>query len=287
MVNIVGRRLPNFTEYERTGEVSLSDLNISAVIYFRKTHDLYTRANAPGDESYLVHRNLADGTETIIFEGNLGHDIMYAFVDEGNQRLLYTFRNIRGGESRYTYLVVYDLQTHREINRIQMLDADAYDYRNEGHFLGAVAFVSYVMLDEGTGQIIFVVRYKEDSAYFNAEEYFSLDADTGILTAISARAYEEVYTAHFEQRGERSFFAVYPYSDRLYDNYRPRYNGLYVNDGERNIRVSTRPFSATDIAYTTIWLNNGSYVINGSYVYDATGRKHEMMIVNGDVLAVY
>ena len=81
----------------------------------------------------------------------------------------------------------------------------------------------------------------------------------------------------------QNLFSIYPYSDYLPANYKHKYNGTYINDGVNNIRISKmKTYSGNPI-----WLEDGKYVIYGSYIFDTSGKMKEIKISDGNVFAVY
>ena len=64
-----------------------------------------------------------------------------------------------------------------------------------------------------------------------------------------------------------------------------RNNGVFVNDGRNNIRIS-RTISSL-LGNRPLWLGNGEYVIIGSYIFSTSGRLYETRIADGKILAVF
>jgi len=291
LVDLVGKNLPGFVEYEKTGSVSISDIEKSSIVYLKKTYSDYEKAGEAGDDSFLVLKRIADDSEVVIFRGNLGHQINNVFVDQENQSLVYTFEDNRGDYGK-TYLVVFDLETMLETGRILMLDKD--NYINDEHFLGAGAYVYGVLFDETNHQILFQVEFRKDSIYYNATEYFILDIRTGNISEISEGNYDEASEnlgnnsfTYVQGDSVRELFFVYPSSDYLPANYKHKYNGVYINDGANNIRISRSNYGAGNAMNGAFWFANGQYVIIGSFLYDTSGRREGARIVDGAVLAVW
>jgi len=287
LTDIFGQNVENFVEYERTETVPLPK-EISTVVYLNKTYDIYEEAGKPGDESYLVVKNLADETEEIIFQGNLGHDIERVFVDKEKQRFYYTLCSWREDYGN-TYLLSYDLAAMQNISKTLIFGSSEY---GEGFIMG-------MLFDETHGRIIFEAHYNLDEQEydFDGRDYLSFDVEAEKIEKISQNTYEEAF-ANLNTRNNPSaiyegpnftkmLFDVYLY-DGPFDlhnaYYKPKYAGAYVNDGKNNIRVSKNQIA---IGSCTFWLEDGKYVISGSYIYDTSGKMFERKITDGEILAIY
>ena len=288
LVHIFGQSVANFQEYEKIGDVSIADIEISAVVYYKKTYDSYTMAGAEGDESYLVAKDLRTGSEQLVFAGNLGHDIKYVFVDVEKQRLYYTLNDARKAFNVF-YLVVYDLIEMRELKKIIAIDTSI--YKDDSLFLGGWGYIAKTIYDEASEKISFQVSYRTDDNYYDGAAYFSLDPDTEEVLEITKEMYDTYDNGYINKYAmpvtEKRLFEINSpnQSEYLIANYKPKYNGIYVWDGHDNIRLTKN--EKQYFIWKSLWLNDGQYVINGSYLYDASGKKHELKIADGDVLAVY
>ena len=283
MINFVGRNLNHFVEYEKTGTVSIANKELT-IVYYKKTYDI--------DESYLIIKKLPEESEEIIFQGNLGHDIKNVFIDENNERLLYTFQDIRKDFDRI-YLIVYDLETMRETNKIMMMDQT--NYKNEEMFLGGGAITFGELFDASKDKIYFRIHFKANTVNYYGIEYFFLDINTEEIEEISESQYAEISNnpsifknsnTYIDLNSVKRLFHIYSYSNYLPANYKPKYNGTYINDGLHNIRIS-KSANINDVASDVFWLYDGQYVICGSYIYDTSGKMREAKVVDGTVLAVY
>ncbi|MCL2299332.1 MAG: hypothetical protein FWC27_04205 [Firmicutes bacterium] len=266
----------NFIEYEKSGTVELPG-GVSTIIYFEKTHDAYTEAGKPGDESYLIVKHLADETETVILQGSLGFEIRHCVVDEEKQRLYYTLRDWRK-EISALHLVTYDLAAMREIKRALLFRESPGD-----------ALLIGMALDEADpGKIRLEIYENGGPPGFHGQwKYLSYDLETE-ETEVLARGISDTehYAAQKEPSAAKDFFDV-PYYDgpRDFHNayYKPEYAGIYINDGTHNIRISKNCIETGRV----FWLEDGAYVVSGSYLYDASGKMLERKIADGEVLAIY
>ena len=266
----------NFVEYEKNGTVKIPG-GISTIIYFKKTYDAYTEANKPGDESYFIVKNLADETETIILQGNLGIEIDHVVVDEENRRLYYTLWDVRKDIGRL-HLVAYDLADMREIKKSPFFSESA-----------GVALLMSMTLDEADpGKLRLEVIEDSGPPKFNGKwKYLLYDLETEETEVIAQEiSNTEHYAAFEKQNVTKEFFDVYYYDgppDFHNAYYKPEYAGIYINDGTNNIRISKNR-NATG---RTFWLEDGAYVVSGSYLYDTSGKMLERKIADGEVLAIY
>jgi hypothetical protein len=120
-----------------------------------------------------------------------------------------------------------------------------------------------------------------------------LDINSGEIKGISEDLYnktlnylnisDDPFTYTFGDSIKKLFF-IHPYSDYLPANYKHKYNGTYINNGSYNIRISrVYDYFTRDV----FWLEDGQYVIFGSYIYATSGKIKETKIVDGRILAVY
>jgi len=295
-VNFVGKNLDSFLEYKQSEIVSVEDNDLT-LIYQRKTYDQYNAypnlggANNPGDNSYLMIKKINENTEQIIFQGNLGHEIKFVFIDEINNCLYYTLRDIRKDSNIY-YLIYFDLIKMQEISKFIVIDIEKYKNPNQTSYLSG-GFIDNGVFDHINNKILFTIHFYNANGT-NGNDYISLDINTGRIDEISENTYKDILEylnicessfTYSSKEGEKKLFVIAPYSDYLPANYKHKYNGLYIYDGVNNIRISK-----LKISYSTnnpIWFDDGQYVFYGSYLFDTSGRKKEAKIVDGIILAVY
>ena len=272
----------NFVEYEKNGTVELPG-GISTIIYFKQTLDAYTEAGKPGDESYLVVKNLADETETIILQGNLGINIRHVVVDEENQRLYYTYWDVRKDIGRL-HLVSYDLAAMREIKKSPFFNQSP----GSASLMSMTLLMSMALDEADPGKLRLEVIEDSGPPKFDGKwKYLLYDLETEETEVIAQGiSNTEHYAASKKQSDTKEFFDVYYYDgppDFHNAYYKPEYAGIYINDGTNNIRISKNR-NATG---RTFWLEDGAYVVSGSYLYDTSGKMLERKIADGEVLAIY
>jgi hypothetical protein len=288
LVNLIGKNLDNFVEYKKTGNVSIFDKNLT-IIYQK---DIMVEMGPPEKQkkgkyqiSYLVLGQLTENQkEYIIHENIIANKVI---VDKENKRLFYTFKD-RSVGSYKNYLIVFDLATMQIINNILILD----DIKYKSEFL-SVSDISEVLFDNIHNKILFQINHYHNIIYLKGKDYISFDIETRKMEDISEKIYNETLNnpnitkspfSYMSDEGIKKLFFIYPYSDYLPANYKHKYTGTYVNDGLNNIRISKlTSYSANDV----FWLENGQYVIYGSYIYATSGKINETKIIDGKVLAVY
>jgi hypothetical protein len=295
-VNFVGKDLDNFLEYKQSEIISIDDKDLT-IIYQRKTYDQYSAypnlggANNPGDNSYLIVKKINENSEQVIFQGNLGHEIKYVFIDKINNCLYYTLNDNRKDLNIY-YLIYFDLIKMQEINKITVIDTKKYKNPTQASYLSG-GFINNAVFDHINKNILFTIHFYTANGT-NGNEYISLNINTGKIDEISENIYKDILEylyisensfTYSSKEGEKKLFVIAPYSDYLPANYKHKYNGLYIYDGVNNIRISKLKISYS--SNNPIWFNDGQCVFYGSHLFDTSGRKKEAEIVDGIILAVY
>ena len=293
-VNFVGRDLENFVEHKKTGIIPIEDINYT-MVYIKRDFIMMgppeTRTRGDYLVSYLTLKKISDDSEEIIFTKKHGIDpgsINRVIVDKENHRLLFTVEeNING--SRGEYLYIYDLINKQIINKMLILDRNK--YKREDLFLSG-AYISGMSYDYNN-KLLFQVNFNLDTVYYEGRNYFSLNINTGEVYEISEDQYKEILTllsipespyTYISNEITMKLFSIVPFSDYLPANFKHKYNGIYINDGTNNIRISRR---TRHLERNVIWLENGKYVVNGSYLFDTSGRLNELKLADGEILTVF
>ena len=271
LTHVFGENVDNFAEYKKDGTVPIPD-GISTVVYVSKDY-------STADKTEFVVKSLDDESENIIFTGHLGYEIDYAVVDKDNELLYYTFSNCRS-ESPDTYLIVYDLAAMQEVNKFLILD----DSKNERVDFMPRLYLMDILFDETNNKVIIMLHNTKHSKY----EYLSYDIETEEIEELGlSRHYDDIFKElHIIKDGDTHIYDILLINTLFvtdHFDYKPKYAGVYVYDGENNIRLTKsnhelgRPF----------WFDDKKYVICGSYVYDTAGKMHERKIADGMIKAVY
>lgn len=86
----------------------------------------------------------------------------------------------------------------------------------------------------------------------------------------------------------RRFHIIEPQTDLLaaINDYKPKYNGQYIQDiaSGLNMRISKREPGFHEPFCEPIWLENGTKLIYGGVLYDATGLRREVGLFGGCAL---
>jgi hypothetical protein len=283
-VDIVGRDLDNFVEYEKEGTASIDGKGYT-IVYFKKTYD-------KGDGSYLFLKKLSDKSEKLIFQGNLGHEIEFVFINKNLNHLYYTFVDIRNDFDK-AYLVTYDLNKMEIISKTVIMDEKKYD---KGQFLGGGGYIDRCIYDENQNRIFIKIYYNlEDSLYYDGKDFISYDINTGIVKEISENEYNALLVSlripedsfsYISGNVIKKLFIISPYSDYLPANYKNKYNGIYIYDGKNNIRIS-KLHDYSFYSAPVNWIENSDFIIWDSYLFGTSGKLKENKIVDGTVLAIY
>jgi len=275
---IFGSDVENFAEYEKTGTVPLPD-GIAKMIYLQRgTHP---NANSRSNGLFLVIRDMADDTEELIFEGHGSYSLQDLIVDTENLVVYYVISDYDDYLSKY-YLVAFDLKTMQEMHQTVILDTTELEDST----------VAGMLFDGSFERIAFEIRCNldENDHYRQGREYRLFDVQTQTLQVIDPSThYENLFAAYYQGWGiNNRLYSVYLYEGPLdlhNSYYKPKYAGIYVDNGVNNIRVST--------TYRELgpyfWFEDESYVISGAYLYDASGTTYERQLIDerGTVLAVW
>ena len=118
-----------------------------------------------------------------------------------------------------------------------------------------------------------------------------LNINTGKVESISEDQYREILNNNPQDPFTfvsnditLRLFSIAPFSNYLPANFKHRYNGIYINDGTNNTRISRK---ITHLGANIIWLRDGKYVVSGSYIYDTSGRLKETKLIDGEILAIF
>ena len=290
-VNFVGRDIENFVEYKKEGKISIENMNLN--IIYRK--NILVEMGPPERPtkgkyqiSHLVLRNLLTSEEIIIHERIVVEKLL---LDINNKQILYTFKE-RQRNSNLNYLIIYDLENKNIIDKIMILDD--IKYKNEDLWLGGGGYISKMFFDERNNFIVFVFNYRTNGVKYDGYDYYLLNLNSREVVEILENEYKEIInTLEISENNfiynydgnTKHLFSIFPYSNYLPDNYKHKYNGTYINDGINNIRISKIETSYS--GYSPLWLENGQYVIYGSYIFDTSGKRKEVKIIDGNIYAVF
>jgi hypothetical protein len=296
--------LDNFTEFEKTGTVSFQNTDLT-LIYYKRILDKKERNKPRSGKSYLILKKMSDGSENIIFQDHLGFFFHLVFVDKEKQRLVYTVRNTRGNNYEDTYIVFFDLNTMKEIKKISVKNSIKKNKREDFIYDPNVTSIGTSYIDEINKKFIFRIWYskgevfhwlkKNDNFIYNeGKDYIVFDLATELTDEILLEEDKKISdyyqiskkSSAYTSEGEtKKLFYIFPDSKNLGKYYKSEYYGTYINDGINNIRISN--LYNDRIGYENFWLEDGKYVISGSYLLDTSGKMNELKITDGTVMAIY
>jgi hypothetical protein len=277
-VNFVGRDLDNLKEFDRINGITISNMNLKIVYIKREFIEMgppETRTRGNYLVTHLTIKHLYNDSEEItIFTKKHGINpgtINRVIIDKENQRLFFTVdENVDSIRGEYLYF--YDLVNNQILNRILILN------RERG------AFISNVIFDKINNKIFFEI----------GRNYISLDIISGNIEEITQNVYKDIleylniiennFTYTTTDNITMRIFTIIPFSDYLPANFKHKYNGTYINDGKNNIRISR---NTNYLTRNIFWLEDGKYVLNGSYLFDTSGRMNEVKVIDGEILAIF
>lgn len=277
-VNFVGMDLENYVKYEKKGNIYIGNMDYK-IIYIKETlvemGPPEKQAKGMYQRQHLIVKKMIDGSEEIIFsEGNNMGIQEKAIVDKDNHKLFYIFKETEYKPLKYKmYLGTYDLKNNQIMEEIMILENKEYISINELFF------------DNINNNLLFKVNF--------GKEYFILNIDSSKIDKISEKQYEQIIGNMNISENNRSyisdgitmkFFSISPFSDYLPANYKHKYNGIYINDGTNNIHISK---VETYLLSPILWLEGGKYFIQGSYLFDTSGKMKEVKIADGNIIAIY
>ena len=294
LVNIVGKDLNNFIDMTKHQKDTLALSGNYQLLYLRKTHEEYEKPDDKGDKAFLILEDIETNKKEILFEGHLGYDIDYAFFVPHEKSVLFTLENARKSEDK-TYLYKYDLLKKMVILKYVLLDKSK--YKDPDIFLGGIAYILELHFNENGQEFYLKVNHQKSSGEFGLYDYFIFDLGYGSKTKISSQKFEKLknsiesnhtygYSYLIEKRNLR-LFAIIPHSDYSPSNYKHKYNGVYVNDGKNNIRISRINGYEIMGGSPPIWIEGGSKIISGGYLFDVEGVHREQKLVDGKILSVF
>lgn len=293
-VNIVGRDLENFYDYtqNQVDVISLPKNNNYFLIYIKKNYAEYKHAGDSGDKSFLILKNMNTGLEKTLMYGTLGYEYQYAMLSLVKDKIFYTVSDIRARPDN-TYLYQQNVKTN-EIKKWQILNENEYKKRRDANLFIGGAYITKLSINEKRNMVFYHVKYVISNLYYDGNDYLSLDLLSGKIKEISKEEYDininslNNYSVGYKfknKNGIKKFFYIFPYSDNLRENYKKKYNGIYMSDGSKNIRISKLEVSNLFDAQP-FWIENGSMIVCGGYLFDTTGEKKELKLVDGRIIFI-
>lgn len=290
LVHIFGKDIENFVD-KTVDQKEPAKLNGEYLFLYLQKPDHFVERGSSEDKVRLCLKNSAAGQVKTVFHGNLANRIEYGFIDSGRSRVLFTIKNWGGSQDRNTYLYVYDYEKNLIFqNRIPVLEPKKYTNQPVG---ADGVFLDGIDLCENNTSVCTRIQYGQNEKGSYRWDFNLIDIKTGIRKTIDEETYRRLATESHLNSGVRyesikhgkkiELFSVYQYHDRIKENPKPKYNGIYINDGKNNIRIS-RLDGYELLKSKPIWIEDDKKVIMGRYLVDIEGRQKAVTIINGQML---
>ena len=269
IVNIVGKNLKNFVEYEKTGTASLKNMDYT-IVFFRNTFiekDRQPFGKGQYLYSYLITRQLSNEfSEFIIDEGNFNTDIL---VDEKNNRFFYISKDF---DRKSCFFNIFNYKTYKNEDKVLITNKSSLIHR---------------MIFDNTNENVLFYGFDGKNNF-----YLDLDINTGYVKESTEEQYMaaskifpySINTSYVSEQKKLELFSIIPSSDYLPANYKHKYTGIYINDGEKSIRILKNAFYITTPVY---WFEDGQFVIFNKFLVDTSGKMNEAIIADSPIRALF
>jgi len=269
LVNIVGKNLKNFVEYEKTGTALFENMDYT-IVFFRNAFVEKDRQPFGKGEylySYLICRPLSNElNEFIIDEGNFNTEIT---VDEKNNRLFYISKDF---DKKSCFFNIFNYRTYKNEGKILITDKSSlihrmyYDSINEN-----VLFYGF----DGKNNFYLDLDINREYVKESTEEQYNM---------ASKKFPYSINGSYVSGQKKLELFTVSPSSDYLPANYKHKYTGIYINDGKNNIRILKDAFYISTPVY---WFEDGKFVIFNKFLVDTSGKMNEAIIAESPIRALF
>ncbi len=237
----------------------------------------------------LLLKNSADGRTQTIFEGRRANDIEYGVVLPERRTVVFSLRDWLSTDKN-TYLYLYDYEKRKLLLKIMALE---YDRFKDKTIRGGLISLDDVILVEQATSICTQIRYEKDEPSHFAYAYHIIDIKTGERRSIDAKTFKRLEAEGQAYNGVKyesvrdgeklKLFSVYQYHDIIRENPKRKYNGIYINDGKNNIRIS-RLDGMELLKSHPIWVDNDRKIILGRYLLDVEGKQKTTTLIDGKML---
>ncbi|MCU0858674.1 MAG: hypothetical protein MUC65_09770 [Pontiellaceae bacterium] len=285
-VTLVGKDLPDFIDMTEGQEKAVTLPCGYQVLYSKENYD-------GSDKSKLILKDIDTQTEEVLLSGHLGYETDHAFFFSEKNAILFTFQNVRSSE-KLVYLYTYDLASKKISSKEILLDEAT--YKNPQYWLGACAYISELYFNHCDARIYFSVSYGKGDNDDRSYDFYVYDVSKQIKEKVDQEKFDELKNSiksnlisgysYLRDDEKLELFSIEPYSDYLPANYKPKYNGIYVNNGSQNVRISRINGHEILSAPSPIWIENGTRILCSSYIFDTTGKYKEAKLVEGKILSV-
>ncbi len=279
IVNIVGKNIKNFID---TTNQQREEINLEKDYLILYRQEDYSR-----DKGYLYLKDTENNKTLRIFEGHVGYEIKYGLIIPEKKIIVFSFSDERIEPFGRTLLKVYDYLNNTYTDEKEIIDGESEHER----------FILSELVISKDKQYIAVEMFKSLASRKYTYTFKCFRLKGNLLIPSTEITYKEIKkeqreddvqigSKYITQNGERLMvFRVSQESDFLPANYKPKYNGLYIYSKKDNInrRISLRnEFYVGPI----LWIDSGSKLTRGGYLYDTTGRKKESLLVEGTIIYI-
>lgn len=286
LVYILGKDIPNFVDKTKD-QKEPATLSGEYLFLYMEESDRYSKK--PGkDKDRVLLKNSSTGQVDTIFEGNMPIVRNYGFILPEVHKVLFTTEGEIGSkDSSVTYICVYDYQKHELLLKVVAMDERKYP--SERYTYSGGSLLSNVILCAHNTSICTRIKYDKKGVDHYLFDYHIIDINTGVRKEIDEETFrklkaesemENAVRYESSRHGKKiKLFSVYQYHDRIRENPKPKYNGIYINDGKNNIRIS-RIDGYELLKSKPIWVDDDRKVIIGKYLVDIEGKQKTSVLTD-------
>lgn len=289
LVFILGKDMPNFVD-KTTDQKEPAKLTGEYLFLYLDQPKGYVERKGPKDKIYLRLKNSKTGEVKTIFEGHSSYRIEHAFILPETRTIVFTWQDRRFYDDK-VYVTAYNYEKNETLGETLIWEHGK--YWKPPHYLSA--FLDGVDLCQNNTSLCIRTEYKRnpgDAKY--SWDFYTVNIKTGVRQSIDEETYRKLLleshmnsAARYEswKHGKRvELFYVFQYHDRIRENPKPKYNGIYIKDGKYNIRISRLEPDPEILTSTPVWVDDDRKVIIGRYLVDIEGKQRATSITDGRML---
>lgn len=307
IVNVVGRNVDNFVDTTEKQEKVLTLDNDYRILY---------KQILPNKRSKFALLDTSTGIDEIICYDTQNISINYGFILPDNNLMVFIVTSGGFFKSSFINLLLYDYKRHINVDEkiiveknkdcsnpeekytaktgktadltpsLVMGNCKSYNKVNYVDFSKDKKYI-FIRLEERKNENLL---YPEKEVPVYSRKCFQIENNTLIdCSHLDINKYEiakDVQTGYKFQTSSgnrKSLFNIFPYSDYLPANYKPKYNGLYIHDQRLNKNyLISKNYDIADAE--PVWLDDGRMVAYDSKIYDCMGKFKEKKIVDGIIV---
>ena len=274
LVYVFGKDIENFVDRTADQKESAKLKGEYLFLYLQKP-DRFVERGSSEDKVRLFLKDSLTGQVETVFEGKLGTEIKYGFILPKAHIILFTLEDWRSKDDNM-YMYTYNYQENVLLQqKIRIFEPKK--YTNEPLWVGGGVFLDTVDLCLNNTSLCTRIKYGQNEKGYYCFDFNVIDIKTGVRKTIDEQTYRRLATeshmgsaVRYEsvKNGKKiKLFSVYQYNDRIRENPKPKYNGIYINDGKNNIRIS-RLDGYELLKSKPVWVENDTKVIIGCYLLE-------------------